>query len=599
MLKLFSIRYKILLLLIAVSFISGAILLYTSVETFKNDKIAYIFENDANTASQFSEQIAREIQSVNQSVILYLNRFSKTGLLTENTDDKILESSILTGLQIFKQNAENNYSLIDTVKKTEVELISASHPQLSAALTSLNTTKLDFFYLNNLLYFLKKFSINENSYALVYVYKSDALTAFFNTDSSTKSFLIHSDGKIFLKNLNSSADFLKTNFSEYFTNKQSLDNLLTSKIKSDNQENWLLTVSQIPLKGLKLVLLVNEKEALSVLNEMVLKSILIFIILFAFVIIIGIFSANYLTSRLYLLSDHTRKVTEGDFDTLITPTGNDEVTELTHYFNKMTQELARLMTATAHKARMEAELKTAHTVQETLFPKNEYSSDKIEICGHYQSASECGGDWWSYTENKDRIYFWIADATGHGVPAALLTSAAKSAVTLIEDMKLTPIENVTALNKSIHSIAKEKLMMTCFHAVYDKKTRILTYVNASHEPPILFKYELEAFTKSNMVFLNENVCSRLGYSISTEYTSTEYQMDIGDRLYLYTDGIQDISNLAGTSLGERGHIKNLLQVLNAKSDLKSTIKNFTQSLEKFREKTELIDDVTLFFVEVK
>lgn len=598
MFNTFSIRYKILMLLTVVSFISGSILLYTSTQTFKKDKVAYIFDSNTNIASQFSEQLSRELQTVNQALAIYLDRFSKMGTLSEDEFDEIPESSILSGVQIF--NVKNKeVTLVSSIKKSDVQLINKDEPKLMKAFLRLGLDQKDFFYFNKQLYFLQKFNFDTNSYVVIYFYQSDSLISFFDQEGSHKSFLIDSMGDVILKDSTSGIDFLKNTFGDYFKNQKTSTNLSTSMIKSKNNDNWLLTTTQTPLRDLSLILLVNEKNALSALTEIITKSVLIFIILFAAVIIVGIISANYITSRLYLLSEHARKVTEGDFNTSITPKGNDEVTDLTQHFNKMTKELSRLMLATANKARMEAELKTAQAVQETLFPDNEYNSEKVQICGHYQSASECGGDWWSYTENKDQIYFWIADATGHGVSAALLTSAAKSTVTLIEDMNLTAVENMKILNKAIRSVAKEKLMMTCFHAIYNKSTRILTYVNASHEPPILFKKSEDVHTKGSLVFLNENINGRLGYAADTEYISSECLLAESDRIYFYTDGVQDLTNSKGTVFGERGHIRSLLQILNEKTDLQSTTQNLVHSLETFREKTELVDDVTFFFMEAK
>mgnify|MGYP001595759861 CR=1 FL=1 len=166
-------------------------------------------------------------------------------------------------------------------------------------------------------------------------------------------------------------------------------------------------------------------------------------------------------------------------------------------------------------------------------------------------------------------------------------------------MNLTAVENMRILNKAIRSVAKEKLMMTCFHAIYNKSTRSLTYVNASHEPPILFKKCEDIHTKGSLVFLNENINGRLGYAADTDYVSSEYLLEESDRIYFYTDGVQDLTNSKGTVFGERGHIKSLLQILNEKTDLQSTAKNLVYSLETFREKTELVDDVTFFFMEAK
>lgn len=599
MFKFFSIRSKILILLILVSFTSGLILLNLSVSSFKNDKIAYIFESNTNLATQFTEQLTREIQAVNQGLLLYINNYSKTGVLSESSADVIPESSILSGIQIFHLKKNNDLILASSIKKAESRLISENYPQLKAAVLRTDQSKKEFFYGDDQLHFLYRYTVGDNNYIVLCYYKSDTLYQFFNSASSYKLFLVNSTGEVFLKDSESNADFLTTNFSKLSENVEFINSSGTSKIRSDAKENWLLTTTQTPLSGLKLIMLVNENTALSALNQIVGKSVLIFIILSAAIVIIGIISANYLTNRLSLLSEHTRKITEGDFNTILEARGNDEVTELIRHFNKMTSELKVLMQATAHKSRMEAELKTAQAVQEILFPKNEYATDKIEIQGHYQSASECGGDWWHYHENNDLIHFWIADATGHGVSAALLTSAAKSSVTLIEDMGLSAVENMKMLNKSICSVSKDKLMMTCFHGIYYKKSQLLSYVNSSHEPPVLFKNSEASYTKGNLIFLNDNVDARLGYAADTEFTANEYQLNTGDRIYFYTDGVPDIVNSKGTPLGERGHLKNLIQILNEKHDLPSTMKTFSSSLEQFRGQSELHDDVTFYFMETK
>ena len=71
----------------------------------------------------------------------------------------------------------------------------------------------------------------------------------------------------------------------------------------------------------------------------------------------------------------------------------------------MTVEIKRLLKETAEKARMESELLTAHTVQETLFPPSHFKNDILEIMGFYQPASECGGDWWFYNQKENKTFF--------------------------------------------------------------------------------------------------------------------------------------------------------------------------------------------------
>lgn len=587
------------MLLIFVSFTSGLILLNLSVKSFKDDKIAYIFETNTNMAGQFTEQLSREIQSVNQSLLSYVNEYSKNGAFSESPTDLIPDSSILSGVQIFNLKDNNSLSMTGSIKKAAANLLEPENQQLKAAVLRSAQANKEFFYANEHLYFLYRYDVGENTFVILSFFRSDSLAQFFDIGSSYKCFLVNTGGEVFLKDAGSSADFLSANFSKLPENIEFRNGSGTSKIQSDSKESWLLTAAQTPLNGIKLLMFVNESTALAALNQIVRKAILIFIILSAAIVIIGIISANYITNRLNRLSEHTAKITEGDFDHFLEAKGNDEVSELINHFNKMTGKLKDLMIATAHKSRMETELKTAQAVQEVLFPKSEYSSERVEIQGHYQSASECGGDWWHYFENDEVIHFWIADATGHGVSAALLTSAAKSSVTLIEVMGLTAVENMKLLNKSICSVSKEKLMMTCFHGIYNKKTQVLSYVNSSHEPPILFKNSETVYSKGNLIFLNDSVDSRLGAAINTEFTPNEYQLNTGDRIYFYTDGVIDIVNLKGTALGERGHFKNLIQTLNAKNDLPSTMRSFSDALEQYREQTELYDDVTFYFMEAK
>ena len=585
--------------MIFVSFTSGLILLNLSVNSFRDDKIAYIFETNTNLAGQFSEQLSRELQSVNQSLLSYVNNYSKNGTLSDSPADVIPEASILSGIEIFSLKNNNILVLTGSIKKTAAKLLDPENPLLKAAVLRSAQANKEFFYADEQLYFLYRYHVGEDVFVILSFFRSDTLAQFFDSGSSYKAFLVNPAGEVFLKDSESSADFLSANFSKLPDNVEFRNGSGTSKIGSDSKESWLLTAAQTPLNGIKLLMLVNESAALAALNQIVRKAVLIFIILSAAIVIIGIIAANYITNRLNRLSEHTAKITEGDFDHFLEAKGNDEVSELINHFNKMTGKLKDLMIATAHKSRMETELKTAQAVQEVLFPESEYSSESIEIQGHYQAASECGGDWWHYYESDEVIHFWIADATGHGVSAALLTSAAKSSVTLIEEMGLSAAENMKLLNKSICSVSKEKLMMTCFHGIYNKKTQLLSYVNSSHEPPILFKNNETVYSKGNLIFLNDSVDSRLGSSTETEFTLSEYQLNTGDRIYFYTDGVTDIVNGKGTALGERGHFKNLIQTLNAKHDLPNTMKNFSGSLELFREQSELHDDVTFYFMETK
>ena len=119
---------------------------------------------------------------------------------------------------------------------------------------------------------------------------------------------------------------------------------------------------------------------------------------------------------------------------------------------------------------------------------------------------------------------------------------------------LPPSVNTKLVNKSICQVSKNKMMMTCFLGVVDKNTKIVHYVNASHEAPFILSARQD-LKKKDLVFLDESKCNRLGQSSTSEFSVAQYQLSPGDRIFVYTDGVPDIRNKKEESLQERGLFK--------------------------------------------
>lgn len=275
-------------------------------------------------------------------------------------------------------------------------------------------------------------------------------------------------------------------------------------------------------------------------------------------------------------------------------TSNDEIGTLAENFNLMAGEVSRLLVQTAEKARMENELQTAKTVQETLFPPSKARVGSLEISGFYEPSSECGGDWWHYCRLGDRVLLWIGDATGHGAPAALITSAAKSAATIIEILDVTPAQAMEILNRCIYDVSKGKIMMTFFLASFDLKTSVLTYANASHEAPFIIKKVDGPLQKRDLLSLNEVISPRLGQARETKYEETSIQLGLEDLVFFYTDGVSDVQNPELKTWGERNFIKAIVEANQNFPTADISVKRFVESLQKYRKGASLIDDVTFF-----
>ncbi len=591
--KQFSLRRKILILLIAVSLFSGLTFLAISIVTFKNDKIAYIFETNNNFINSTSEQVKNDIRSATNEVKLMLLKMVSDGTFMGIQDKTLSETSTVDAIKVYKLDVAKNLQLFSELKKTEFDSFEEANKVLHKLVVQKGKalTLLDDYVL-----VAETLKMGTEDLVVIYYFRSRALQVFFEKGKSSLSYLVDSTGKIIKADQALNSDYVSRNFLKSFQEIKKLSST-TLRIKTMDDKKWLMTSVALGYEDYYMISMTDEDQAMYAIKRLTTEAILIFAIIFFAIVIVGVFTSNYLTSRLSQLTAATKKVISGDYKFVVQAKGNDEITELSNNFNQMTFEIVRLLGETAHKARMEAELRTAHTVQETLFPERECKFQTMHIKGEYLSASECGGDWWHYSENSDFINVWIADATGHGASAALLTSAAKSAVSLIERMNATPAQSMELLNQAICSVSKNNMMMTCFLGVFNKRTKVLTYVNASHEPPIVMKRSA-AIVKKDFVFLNDSVAPRLGQSLASAYTESQVQLVSGDRILFYTDGIPDIQNTDQEPLGERGFMKILVASCNQQLGFVEFSDSFTSSLTSYRQSTELSDDVTYCFTEI-
>lgn len=595
-----SLRSKMIVLLTGITLVTALILTINSVSTFKKDKIAYIFENNSLIIQTAAEKFRKEIELSTEIVRTHLAHYTQNGTINLLGATHLPDEYLVDGLELFQFDlATGRYSRTQSLIKAKLTnpLIPQEGNEVSLFFAPNEKQKVVF--KDSYLILKESVTAPTGQFVIFYYYQPDSLQSLFYTENPFSTFIVKSSGAVLKSSDGLSSDYLQKEFS-FLADKENLVQTLnsaTTKMASNDGSSWLLSSVSLGFSELHLLTLVNEERALSVLDRFYVQSIFMFTLITAVVVILGLLAATYLTGRLSLLSSATEKISDGDFTVQVDENGQDEIATLSSRFNKMAKQIIVLMSETAEKARMESELKTAQTVQSTLFPKGTTTYGNLKISGIYKSASECGGDWWHHAEVGDSVWVWIADATGHGVPAALLTSAAKSAVTLIEGMNVTPGTAIDYMNRSICGVSNGQMMMTCFVAQIDKKNRIMRYVNASHEAPIILRGEGD-LKKKDLIFLTEAPGARLGQSPTSQYTTSEVQLEEGDRLLFYSDGIPDIRTPENESLGERGFIRTLLSSQNKHLDFFEFAHDFHNQIEQFRQKTELVDDVTYCFVEI-
>ena len=161
-------------------------------------------------------------------------------------------------------------------------------------------------------------------------------------------------------------------------------------------------------------------------------------------------------------------------------------------------------------------------------------------------------------------------------------------------MKMPLSEIISFINQSIYDVSHGQLMMTFFLAEVDLKERKLTYVNASHEPPMLFNKTNGKLTKRNVELLNEVTSPRLGQERKVSFKSHTMDISKGDTIFFYTDGLPDLVNTENKPIGEREFIKAFCASQNETHDLAESRDQLRDFLFNHKGEAELYDDVTFF-----
>jgi HAMP domain-containing protein len=234
-----------------------------------------------------------------------------------------------------------------------------------------------------------------------------------------------------------------------------------------------------------------------------------------------------------------------------------------------------LLKETADKARLDKEIETARHVQENMFPPSMVRAGGLEIQSFYTPASECGGDWWGYADLSDgQTLIAIGDATGHGLPAAMVTAAAKascSVITALSELShakgqvgLSPGEIMSCLNRAVYESTAGKILMTFFLGILDSKTGRFQFSSASHDAVYLYRMPLDETarrapegSRERLDVLNVKRGSRLGQAAQAQYEVSEVTLKPGDLITLYTDGLTEGLNAQGKEYSEqigRAHV---------------------------------------------
>lgn len=260
-------------------------------------------------------------------------------------------------------------------------------------------------------------------------------------------------------------------------------------------------------------------------------------------------------------------------------------------YYKIRNNLNQIQTVTSEKEAFKTEFDVASNIQSNMVPKNfdEFSQDKFfEVSGDMKPASEVGGDFYDcFKIDEDHVYFVIGDVSGKGIPATLFM--VKTMYLIKNHAKFN--DNLSQMIHEVNNLAYERndeeLFVTAWIGKLNLKSGKLSYVNAGHEQPLV-KHDTPNFeyldTRQNLV---------IGGMENIEYNEHEIDLNAGDMIFLYTDGVTEANDNYNEFYGKT-RLKEIINK-NKNKQISDILDEINADIAKFCN-NEKFDDTTMLII---
>jgi sigma-B regulation protein RsbU (phosphoserine phosphatase) len=261
----------------------------------------------------------------------------------------------------------------------------------------------------------------------------------------------------------------------------------------------------------------------------------------------------------------------------------------------LTQELIQKNAMLMEKQqRLAEDLQAAALIQHQLLPNQELKLPKVTLDWKFLPCEFIGGDIFNaFQVGANHLAFYILDVSGHGVPSAIVSASIseilrESRIGTSSSAPANPIEIFSSLEKEF-PFERFNRFITMAYLLYNTDTGKLIYSNAGHPPPYLLK-------KNGKLELLEKGGPLIGVSENTLFEEGEINLETGDKVILYTDGITEMQNTKGDFLGTEVFAK-LLEELKGEP-IERLVEGLFQHLDQFRNNHPPQDDVSFLGVEI-
>lgn len=198
-------------------------------------------------------------------------------------------------------------------------------------------------------------------------------------------------------------------------------------------------------------------------------------------------------------------------------------------------EQTRLLEIKQHERQVQRQLNVAADIQRRMMPKTVPVRAGLDLAARSRPSLELGGDFYDIFEIGDRIGIALGDAVGKGIPAALMVAAVRATLRAQPTPDESPAGMLTRVNRAMARDAQPGEFATVFCAIIDPDTRRLECATAGHDPPMLVRRRDGAITVTDL-----DVSGLVaGVDANETYTGTTVDLEHGDLVIAYTDGVTD------------------------------------------------------------
>ena len=255
-------------------------------------------------------------------------------------------------------------------------------------------------------------------------------------------------------------------------------------------------------------------------------------------------------------------------------------------------ENALMLEEVIEKERMEEELNIARDLQLSMLPVECPQIEGFEIAAFAESAREVGGDFYDFIEMGDgKLGIVIGDVTGKSVSGALVMSSSRSIFRMLGDEKLNVSESMIRANRRTKKDIKTGMFVALLYAVFESETKSLSLCSAGQTQPVL----RFASTGDTVLVETKGDSFPLGILEEANYEETRLQMQPGDRIVLYTDGVVEAMNDKEELFG----FDRLIAVVKRSETVsaQSLLEEIKNQVDQFAGSMSQHDDITIIVVQ--